>query len=381
MTIFGQSAGAQSVLFHLLSPVSKPLFSRAISESPPSVFQYDDAEKSIISTNQLVKVLSNKLSNKHCRNESDSWGCLRNTDAANIMAAATNVQVWCLSKKDVFGVVEPFRPIVDYDEFENQPLELFKNGIWNKEKEVIVGTTSDELAQAIIIFRNFDVKWNLFKTLNQLVLGEELGEIVSNRYREDSSIELSDSNYDYTRIMTNELNDLFFTCPTRLMTRFISKTATKIETNFMYIDYHPGNDPSCTSPNETSYPCGYAFHSSELSYVFRSGPSEGKNFSDADFLVSDMFSDYWGSFAYEGKPSSSRFSVWPIYQKNEDSNWLNIRIDADQQGFDANYKSDICDFWDSTNYYVNLGNKSLQLQANAFTIYLFSFSLVFLAYF
>ena len=63
----------------------------------------------------------------------------------------------------------------------------------------------------------------------------------------------------------------------------------------------------------------------------------------------------------------------------EDNNWLNIRIDADQQGFDANYKSDICDFWDSTNYYVNLGNKSLQLQANAFTIYLFSFSLVCLA--
>ena len=59
----------------------------------------------------------------------------------------------------------------------------------------------------------------LLQTLNQLVLGEELGEIVSNKYREDSSIELSDSNYDYTRIMTNELNDLFFTCPTRLMTR------------------------------------------------------------------------------------------------------------------------------------------------------------------
>jgi carboxylesterase type B len=36
VTIFGESAGGQSVLFHLISPLSAGLFNRVISQSPPT---------------------------------------------------------------------------------------------------------------------------------------------------------------------------------------------------------------------------------------------------------------------------------------------------------------------------------------------------------
>jgi len=38
VTIFGQSAGGQCVISHLVSPLSRGLFARAISESP----RYED---------------------------------------------------------------------------------------------------------------------------------------------------------------------------------------------------------------------------------------------------------------------------------------------------------------------------------------------------
>ena len=41
---------------------------------------------------------------------------------------------------------EPFRPIIDEEEFSNQPLELFKTaGTWNSDKEMIIGTNNGEL--------------------------------------------------------------------------------------------------------------------------------------------------------------------------------------------------------------------------------------------
>ena len=35
-----------------------------------------------------------------------------------------------------------------------------------------------------------------------------------------------------------------------------------------------------------------------------------------DFEVSDIFTDYWSSFAKNNKPSSEKFAVWPPYIVN-----------------------------------------------------------------
>ena len=42
MTLFGESAGGQSVMFHLISNKSEPYFRRAIMQSNPAIYKYLD---------------------------------------------------------------------------------------------------------------------------------------------------------------------------------------------------------------------------------------------------------------------------------------------------------------------------------------------------
>ena len=40
----------------------------------------------------------------------------------------------------------PYRPILDEDEFTHQPFTFFMNEMWKVDKDIIIGTTSDEAA-------------------------------------------------------------------------------------------------------------------------------------------------------------------------------------------------------------------------------------------
>lgn len=351
VTVFGQSAGAQSVIFHLLSPESNKFFSRGLPQSPPMVFQYDTPEESINSTNYLIDILSRGTSNPNCSRTHTGLECLRNSDAQAVMGAATNVQVNAFRERDVFGLVEPFRPVIDGVEFTDQPMELFQDGKWNNEKTIMIGSTTDELAQTIKIFEGHKTSWRLFSLLNQVALGDDLGNIVAEKYGQRG--DKDDADFDWTRIMTDELNDLFFTCPIRLMSRFVAKDYPI----YKYIYDHGGKDSTCDDEGFTYYPCGYAAHATELTFEFRTGPSKGITWNDTDYDVSDMMDDYWGSFAHDDKPSSPNYHSFPLYQQDAEGKWPNLWISPPPNKVEYDYLKDTCEFWDSLDYYVVLDNK------------------------
>ena len=58
---------------------------------------------------------------------------------------------------NIFNVVEPFRPVID-DEFTEQPLTYFRSGKWQHEKEVIIGTTTQEVAKLHNSITNMNFK-------------------------------------------------------------------------------------------------------------------------------------------------------------------------------------------------------------------------------
>ena len=87
----------------------------------------------------------------------------RNSDPLVIQAAGLDVQIEAFRRRDLWGVVEPFRPVIDEVHLVGQPLKLFMEGRWNKDKEFMLGTTEDELAWAVVGFRNFPLRWNLFE--------------------------------------------------------------------------------------------------------------------------------------------------------------------------------------------------------------------------
>ena len=73
-----------------------------------------------------------------------------------------------LVEGDLFGAIEPFRPVIDGVEFTAQPLTLFKNGLWHSQKELIIGTTHEEMAwvQAVFNSINFPLPKAIFNVID-----------------------------------------------------------------------------------------------------------------------------------------------------------------------------------------------------------------------
>jgi cholinesterase len=83
VTIFGQSAGAMSVQFHLTSPLSQPLFSRAIMESSFGAMTYKSRKQAL----QFGSFFSEQMGCAGNGNTADALSCMRNASSDAVKAA------------------------------------------------------------------------------------------------------------------------------------------------------------------------------------------------------------------------------------------------------------------------------------------------------
>lgn len=102
-------------------------------------------------------------------------------------------------------------------------------------------------------------------------------------------------------------------------------------------------------------------------------------FQESDTVASNQFAGYWTNFAITGHPSDKGaidgvsnslgpFQIWPVYNGTLDNptSWENVIIDGDSDPgntVDEAYLDDICDFWDSLNYYYDLSTLDVSITA------------------
>lgn len=348
VTLFGQSAGAQAVQLHYIAPSSDSLFHRGIIESPPTVFSY----KTFQEANNLTSMLLDLMD---CSQYQTHMDCLMNSPPEAIYDPQNRLRAALIPLGDIFSLVEPYRPIIDGKMFPDQLLNAYRDGNWQSDKEMIIGTTTQEMAYVNSVFdtlKRFKLGRRIFEKFNQLLLGEEYAQSAIDFYTDKfvgSKNPIDIKNFDYANATAEELKDVYFTCPTRAATRYASQTSTTpMSSVYMYIDEHGTDKPPCGGILPTFVPCGYADHASEIPFVFKSGPSIGYDFKSDDFIVSDMWTDYWGSFAHTGVPSSSRFYDWPPFLVNDE---IDLRFRAPDSYQERFYQKDICDYWDETGFY------------------------------
>ena len=80
--------------------------------------------------------------------------CFRTVDPETLTYSRNSVMGNLLIEGDLFGAIEPFRPVIDGIEFMDQPLNLFKNGKWQTHKELMIGTNQEEMAQISAFFED-----------------------------------------------------------------------------------------------------------------------------------------------------------------------------------------------------------------------------------
>ena len=138
VTIFGESAGGWSVNYHILSPLSRGLFQRAIIESGPALgFDFKPLPS------HKAQEFFHALADKHgC--EGESLNCLELVPPESIIYNADSIYqtTWPWMDPIIWNAViegsapEPF--------LTGSPLELMKSGNLNTDVEVLIGTNADE---------------------------------------------------------------------------------------------------------------------------------------------------------------------------------------------------------------------------------------------
>ena len=84
----------------------------------------------------------------------NSYFHCRSASAEDITYSRNSVIAKLLLEGDLFGAIEPFRPVIDGVEFIDQPLNLFKAGLWQNHKEFLSGFNQDELAHVSAFFQD-----------------------------------------------------------------------------------------------------------------------------------------------------------------------------------------------------------------------------------
>ncbi|CAG7834680.1 unnamed protein product [Allacma fusca] len=127
ITIFGESAGGASVHFHMLSPMSKGLFDKAISMSGNALNPFWQTNRSY---SEQVDMLGNRFA---CPTEPRKAfvNCLQRVDAAELSSIHAAVQSPVHPLRDAFS--PSIESIVDSDAFlTTQPYRLLELGNFNK---------------------------------------------------------------------------------------------------------------------------------------------------------------------------------------------------------------------------------------------------------
>ncbi|KAJ7104745.1 Alpha/Beta hydrolase protein [Mycena epipterygia] len=122
VTIWGESAGAGSVLQHLIAnggQTEPQLFRAAISSSPfvPSQYEYNGRIPELVYS-ELVALTN-------CTSASDSLACLRAADVSSLQAANLNMNA------ATFSGTYPFPPVVDGAFIQQSPTKALAEGLVN----------------------------------------------------------------------------------------------------------------------------------------------------------------------------------------------------------------------------------------------------------
>ena len=133
VTIFGESAGGMSVSLHLVSPLSKGLFHRAIMQS--------GAASTPLYCGKVLKAAQLKLFAKliNCTLGPNHVECVRGKTAEEIIRAQSGLTLpYYAGTQDIVG------PTIDGNFLPDLPETLYKTGQFHPDVDVITGFSSNE---------------------------------------------------------------------------------------------------------------------------------------------------------------------------------------------------------------------------------------------
>ncbi len=286
ITLFGESAGALSVLDLMVSPLAAGMFRGAIAQSaplwvrhllPPACITLREAEKT---GEKLARAAGGE-------GRPDLLDFLRSRGEDELLAAA-RLEAGLLPGGMHFG------PVVDGRLLPDRPERMFLEG---KQHDIglIVGSNSDE---ANFFLAGLELSLDGYRQLAGCLAGERAGEALR--------LFPAASDGEARPALSAMVTAFEFTAPCRFLARCVSGRGGNA---YLYRFSH-------VPPTERGRAL-CACHGSEIPYVFgRLDPGEG--YGEADAGLSAAIMDYWVNFAVCGDPNGAGLPAWPAYSPRDD---------------------------------------------------------------
>ncbi|CAG2162484.1 unnamed protein product, partial [Oppiella nova] len=301
ITIFGQSAGSWSVSAHIVSPLSKGLFKRAIMESGSHMYY---KERDVINTTEAILNGQHLAEQLKC-NSSEHWlQCLRGVDAKEFL------KYEALMTYPVEGT--EFLPISEQKAFET------KN--FSSDIDLLAGVTSDEGSgiSSHIFHHIKNITVDGFKELvtetNHIYHGLD-AENVTQFYLKNVDAEDPGA---IEQAFDEFISDLLFKCPTYLFAKQFAKSVQVQNASNKNVYLYELTFESEFVANVTGCRPGMVCHSADVPFVFGIPFIIPEHFTREEIFFSQELMKMWTNFAKTGNPDK----IWP---KLLDNNEISVR--------------------------------------------------------
>jgi len=343
VTIFGESAGAFSVCWHLVSPRSKGLFRAAIMESGncenPGFFYPEDY--AISWGNAYATTVG---CNASTHSPQDLVTCLRGLTTAQVL----NGGVGLIEAMKQEGAAPsgwhpllypfmPWGPCIDKSPagLADVPYHLLIAGKWNK-VPVVLGTNANE-GVIFVPALPFMIPAAYFP------LDEARFKLALAHFFNSTTVDQVTQMYYYSAdtwesVAAVLLRDFFFACPARRVAR--TMTAQGIATYLYHFTF--------VAPNWIDSWILGDYHSAELEYVFDNPwPPVVHVFDEKDDEMAATLGSFWTNLAYSGtspnEGPAKNLQHWPRFAASTGV-LMNMRIPTQ---VDEHYLESQCNFWDT----------------------------------
>ncbi|XP_043236715.1 acetylcholinesterase-like [Amphibalanus amphitrite] len=335
VTLFGESAGSASISMHLLSPLSRPLFSQAIMQSstatnPWAVLDREEAKKRGLRLAEATKC------HEYDKQDVESLiECLRQVHPSDLVH----------SEFFTTGICEfAFVPVVDGTFLVEDPHISLKTGNY-KRTNILAGSVSEEANYFLVYYLTDYMKLeeNVVLTREQFIesvsqtnpyFTTTARQAIAFEYTNWVNPEDPESNLDAVDKM---VGDYQFLCGVNDFAETYAGTGNGV---FMY----HFRQRSAASP----WPKWMGvLHGDEISFVFGEPLNPTKKFSADDRKLSVKMMRYWANFAKTGNPNRGSANLWttdywPQY-KAYDKKYLTLASNSSEVGVGLRLRQ--CAFW------------------------------------
>lgn len=349
VTVFGQSAGAESIGVMMTSPyvrnLPRPLFHQTIMESNPFGLPFRDYANAKEFGSRFTEAAG-------CLR--DDMECLRRVDTNSILKAYNETSLEVVGVDKLLLIFQPWSPVIDGDFLPMQPVDAFALGDMMQIPSIFGGTVDEAVLYIALAFGG-KVNNLQYRAVLRAIMKQDAQAIIQEYppacTPQESFLGVNCDNRDLLGVLGTEY---IFLCPIRYaLSALTSENTYFYAFNQTWSFYELWEIPMCYDA---------VCHAAELPYVFNIENLTIYEYDPAERILAQRMIYYWTNFAKyadpNGPPSQSRPDIgavnWPRFRDtNSEEEYFGLQITADGDIAMKNPYKEICDFFDQLDSYAD----------------------------